>query len=185
MALGVGGPSLGRCGRSPQRNSHSQNTIYFYTYECFQDCLFDFDGNGTQGIEDADRLALAIREMSDDFQFDVNGDQSIDVSDLHEFITSKNGLETFVGDANLDARVNATDLNALALNWQATDVTSWAQGDFTGDGIVDASDLNALALNWQSGTEAAAPAPAAVPEPSSITLLLLGLCTLVRRAVAG
>ena len=37
-------------------------------------------------------------------------------------------------------------------------------------------------LNWQSGIAAAA-SPAAVPEPSSITLLLLGLCALARRYV--
>ena len=42
-------------------------------------------------------------------------------------------------------------------------------------------DLNALVLNWQSGVVAAGAAPAAVPEPSSITLLLLGACAFVRR----
>ena len=83
------------------------------------------------------------------------------------------------GDANLDGQVNATDLNALALNWRST-FAAWSHGDFNGDSKVDALDLNTLALNWQHGV-AAATAPA-VPEPSSITLLLLGLCALVRRA---
>ena len=57
-------------------------------------------------------------------------------------------------------------------------------GDFTGDEKTDAADLNALALNWNSGVAAAVAAPA-VPEPSSISLLLLGVCALVRRAGRG
>ena len=89
-------------------------------------------------------------------------------------------LEKRPGDANLDGKVDATDLNALALNWRS-EGAAWSQGDLTGDRNVDASDLNALALNWQSGVASAAAAPAAVPEPSSITLLLLGACSLVRR----
>ena len=78
------------------------------------------------------------------------------------------------GDTNLDGRVNATDLNSLALNWRATDATSWGQGDFNGDGNVNATDLNELALNWRSGVTQAA----AVPEPSSAaSLLVVGLVT--------
>lgn len=61
------------------------------------------------------------------------------------------------GDANGDGRVDAADLNMLALNWRSTDKT-WALGDFTGDGLVNAADLNLLALNWQSGVEAQAAA---------------------------
>ncbi len=59
------------------------------------------------------------------------------------------------GDANLDGRVDAQDLNIIALNWRGTEKT-WAEGDFTRDGNVDAADLNALALNWQSGVTAQA-----------------------------
>ena len=92
------------------------------------------------------------------------------------------GAEKRPGDANLDGKVDATDLNALALNWRSGGAT-WSQGDLTGDRIVDASDLNALALNWQSGVASAAAAPAAVPEPSSITLLWLGALAIVRHAV--
>jgi hypothetical protein len=65
------------------------------------------------------------------------------------------------GDANLDGRVDAADLNVVALNWRGNNKT-WTQGDFTGDGIVDAADLNELALNWQSGVEGQALAATSV-----------------------
>ncbi len=81
------------------------------------------------------------------------------------------------GDANLDGTVNAQDLNSLALNWQEN-VDPWSQGDFNTDGFVDASDLNALALNWQNSIPTAV-AAAAVPEPNSLTILCLGVITLV------
>ena len=109
----------------------------------------------------------------------MNGDELVDTNDIHYWVTDLKS--TWIGDANLDGQVNAADLNALALNWRSTAAAGWSQGDFTGDEIVDASDLNMLALNWRSGVAAAASA-SAVPEPSSITLLLLGLCALVRRA---
>ncbi len=52
------------------------------------------------------------------------------------------------GDANLDGRVDALDLNIIGLNWRAQ-VESWREGDFNADGRVDANDLNALAINWR------------------------------------
>ncbi len=67
------------------------------------------------------------------------------------------------GDANLDGRVDAADLNILGLNWRGTDKT-WAEGDFTRDGNVDAADLNELALNWRSGVAAQALAAKGAPE---------------------
>ena len=82
------------------------------------------------------------------------------------------------GDANLDGRVDPSDLNAMALNWERN-VTGWSSGDFTSDGVVDAADLNVIGLNWLSGSVA----PAAVPEPSATYLLLSGLvCFCISRS---
>jgi hypothetical protein len=66
-----------------------------------------------------------------------------------------NETQALPGDANLDGRVDATDLNRVGLNWRGTGKT-WTQGDFTGDGNVDAADLNVLALNWRRGVAAPA-----------------------------
>jgi hypothetical protein len=78
--------------------------------------------------------------------------------------------EDLPGDANHDDQVDASDATILAGNWQAGPGATWEMGDFNGDGHVDASDATILAGNWQAGTGAAA-----VPEPSTILLLISAL----------
>lgn len=79
------------------------------------------------------------------------------------------------GDANHDDIVNVTDLAALAENWGTTEGAVWEEGDFSTDGAVNVTDLAILAENW--GTEYAA--ASAVPEPSTIVMLILGALCLV------
>jgi hypothetical protein len=139
--------------------------------------LGDFNRDGALDVNDLEALTAEVQAGSIDLKFDVDGNDIVDTNDRNVWITDiKN---TFIGDANLDGQVNAEDLNALALSWRSTFATSWSQGDFNADGTVNASDLNELALNWRSGVAAAASAPA-VPEPSSLTLLLLGGLALLR-----
>ena len=77
------------------------------------------------------------------------------------------------GDATMDNKVDLSDLSVLGTNWGSTTAT-WGQGDFTADSKVDLSDLSILGTNWGwVGAEGAA----AVPEPSTIVMLVLGaLC---------
>ncbi|MGD9128273.1 MAG: dockerin type I domain-containing protein, partial [Planctomycetia bacterium] len=77
------------------------------------------------------------------------------------------------GDANHDDQVDASDATILAGNWQAGPNATWEMGDFNGDGYVDASDATILAGNWQAGTGASA-----VPEPSTVALILSALAGL-------
>ena len=83
------------------------------------------------------------------------------------------------GDANNDGKVDGSDVTILAGNWQkgVSDglVASWDEGDFNGDGKVDGSDVTILAGNWQYGVSTAA---SAVPEPSTIILLISALASL-------
>ena len=51
----------------------------------------------------------------------------------------------------------------------------WTQGDFTGDAAVDVSDLAALAGNYGTWFPADA-----VPEPATICLLALGVCSVTK-----
>jgi hypothetical protein len=91
------------------------------------------------------------------------------------------------GDATLDGKVDAFDLNKLAAHWQQVSNALWSAGDFTGDGKVNAFDLNLLAANWQFGAAsfeaASVTAPwgehqtESVPEPS--TLAAAGACLLL------
>ncbi len=65
--------------------------------------------------------------------------------------TELRARETYVGDANLDNRVDDADLNILLAHWAMMTGATWADGDFNGDGAVNDSDLNILLSNWGAG----------------------------------
>jgi hypothetical protein len=99
-------------------------------------------------------------------------------------ITGLDGNSTIIvmahnGDASLDGKVDALDLNILAAHWQQQTGALWSAGDFTGDGKVDALDLNVLAANWQFGTAVLASVP--VPEPASLLLFSAPLLYIATR----
>lgn len=87
---------------------------------------------------------------------------------------------TIAGDASLDGRVNAVDLNTLGVAWQQA-AFGWHESDFNADGFIDSTDLNAIGINWQRQI----PLPAeTVPEPKWPPGMLLPFCWLAgRRAV--
>ena len=88
------------------------------------------------------------------------------------------GVPYVPGDSDLDGDVDSVDLNALGINWQRDNVTTYEDGDFNGDGLANAVDLNSIGVNWQHGVPAAA---AVVPEPSSGLLVLIAGLALLRR----
>ena len=116
-------------------------------------------------------------------------------------------LETYLGDANLDDKVDGTDLAILASHFGGTSGPyNWDQGDFSYDGGVDGTDLAILASHFGDGTGmsaavasetfqtdlttdehlypafAAAVAVDGVPEPTVLSLAGLGVAgTLLRR----
>lgn len=125
------------------------------------------------GILQANGMSGPDGALFDDF-FTVEGQLGSDDYKLISLIT-----DVVPGDINGDGQVDAADLNILGINWQGMDKTP-EEGDLTGDGNVNAADLNILALNWQFGV----PEGAAVPEPSTVTLLLialLGCCGIQRK----
>jgi len=105
------------------------------------------------------------------------GPWSNELFSLSWWVAPAEGLD-FPGDANLDGVVNVGDLGILAGGWGASDRT-WFEGDFNLDGLVDVGDLGMLAGNWGLP---APPGYAAVPEPLTAMLMLLGLAALLRRA---
>ena len=134
----------------------------------------DFDNNGSLDIVDLDALVAEIIANTSDATFDLTSDGVVNGDDLaawRQIGAEANGFDTayLEGDADLDGNVNATDLNAMALNWQESP-NAWSGGDFNASGQVNAGDLNLMALKWQQSIGAPL---AAVPEPSAAALGLL------------
>ena len=142
----------------------------------------DFDGDQLCSISDLDELLYnALGTDNPRFDLDASGG-TIDLGDRDEWLVlagEENGTALVLGDTDLDAKVDAVDLNNLALNWLRDDANSWLMGDFNGDRLVNANDLNDMGLNWQHGVAAAS----AVPEPAAgivaFVIVLFGL--LIRR----
>jgi hypothetical protein len=77
------------------------------------------------------------------------------------------------GDANLDGTVNINDLSKVLTNYDKTGM-QWADGDFDGGGTVNINDLSKVLTNYDK-TASAAAGIHAVPEPSTLLLLAIGL----------
>jgi len=78
------------------------------------------------------------------------------------------------GDANADGMVNLLDFGIVGDNWNGTEKV-WETGDFNDDGVVDLVDLGIVGDNWSTVYFVPSEtAPGSVPEPSTLTLLVLG-----------
>jgi hypothetical protein len=134
----------------------------------------DFDSDGDLDTADIDDLTQQIAGGLNPAAYDLNGDAAVNTGDLGVWVHDLFG--TWVGDANLDGLFNSNDLVAvLASGTYEADVPSvWSTGDFNGDGRTGTGDLVAALTDggYEAGPRAAL---AAVPEPATSGLLLLGL----------
>ena len=92
-------------------------------------------------------------------------------------------FEPIPGDGNLSGEVEAADYTIWANSFGMVD--PWfTDGDYNGDGSTDASDYTIWANNYGQMVAAPSGAPAAVPEPSTFLLAIvgiIGLCAYHRR----
>jgi len=104
-------------------------------------------------------------DTADQRQFSIDG-----------LVISQTGVPTVPGDTDGDDDVDSDDATVLATYWGANvGQGGFAMGDFNGDEVVNAVDAAILAANWGYGvTEGST----AVPEPSTIVLLAVGLALL-------
>ena len=120
----------------------------------------DFDTDGDVDADDIDALFSAINSGLSADVYDLDDSGAVDFDDVTHLVEGIIG--TSLGDANLDHRVDAADLNVVGIHWRDTE-TTWASGDFTGDGNTDATDLNVLALNWRTDVAGVAAPVARIP----------------------
>jgi len=101
-------------------------------------------------------------------------------------------VDAVQGDANLDGFVNGGDLAVVESNFNAH-LSGWTNGDLNGDGFVNGGDLSVIENTFNAA--AGGPSPAggiagptaligsgsAVPEPTSLSLVVLGAAAMLKR----
>ncbi len=110
-----------------------------FTYR-FHQLDGDFDGNGSQGAGDIDRLIDMLGTGL--VGYDLTGDSSVTTADVENLVTVRFG--TYFGDANLDGVVSGADF----LIWQNNCGLDggWAEGNWNYDTTVSGADF----LIWQN-----------------------------------
>ena len=144
----------------------------------------DFDDDGDYDCADIDGLSAVIVEGTNDSQFDLNGDGTVDGSDHSAWLGeagAANGLNGpyLPADGNLDGVVDVSDFNIWNGN-KFTTSSSWCSGDFNLDGVVDVGDFNVWnSMKFESSDTNV------VPEPTGacLSLFLVGVLLLKRHAV--
>ena len=142
----------------------------------------DYNNNGALDIGDLDLQAQAIKDQ--DLSFDENNDGVVDSADRRYWVNELKN--TWMGDADLNGEFNSSDFVAVftAGKYESGETASWSEGDWDGDMDFDSTDFVSAFSDggYEMGQRDGGPnaATAAVPEPSSIALLLLGAMCLLR-----
>jgi len=131
----------------------------------------DIDGDGDIDADDIDSFQGSIGQpASVNPPLDLNGDGMIDLADhallVDDLVQTDVGAGTVFGDVDLNGTVNGLDVSAVVANFGGAG--GWAQGDFNADGVVNGLDVSAVVANFGQTP----PAAAAVPEPTSMGLLV-------------
>ncbi len=133
----------------------------------------DFNGDGVLDATDIDDLTTKSGSGLNPPEYDLNSDTVVDSVDVGVWV--KDLYHSWIGDANLDGEFNSGDLVVVLSSgaYEADVDATWSSGDFNGDGRTNSGDLVAALSDggYENGPRAAV---AAIPEPASLVLLLLG-----------
>ncbi|MCA9213596.1 MAG: lamin tail domain-containing protein [Planctomycetales bacterium] len=141
--------------------------------------LGDFDNDGDLDVDDIDALSAEVRAGTNTESFDLNNDAV--VSGLDRVVWVEELKNTFFGDSNLDGEFNSTDFVSVFTSGlyesETKGTATWGTGDWNGDGNFDSSDF---VTAFQSQAYEKGPRQAnAVPEPSAVVSLLVGIGALI------
>lgn len=142
----------------------------------------DFDGDSNWDCGDINALTAEIVAGTNDLSFDMDGNGVVDADDLDDWLAAggannagvTGGSPFLEADANLDGTVDVSDFNV----WNGSKFTSgsaFCSGDFNADGSIDVSDFNV----WNGLKFTSSDTVAAVPEPGSLGIMIVGLVGLV------
>ena len=138
----------------------------------------DYNDDGELNEPDLNLQADAIVGGQDPPEFDLNGDGKVDFADREYWVNELKN--TWIGDANLDLEFNSGDMVQVFVGgkYETGQDATWGEGDWNGDKKFGSGDMVAafVAGGYEQGAK---PAVSAVPEPSSLVLVLLGLAGLV------
>lgn len=143
----------------------------------------DFDNDQRLSVADVDALARAIRNRDTLPIYDLDLNGSVELQDLRVWVDDVK--RTYFGDSNLDGLFNSQDLVGVFVAGQYEDGiagnSSWASGDWNGDADFNTSDLMIAFQGGGYDKPAKAAVAAAVPEPTSLVLLMVGGAAMVAR----
>lgn len=134
----------------------------------------DTNLDGTIDASDIDLLSKAVRDGTVEARFDINDDGGVDDADRVELVTGI--LGTWIGDSDLNGEFNSGDFVQVFSFGEYEDGiaenSTWATGDWSGDADFTSGDFVAAFVDggYEKGQRTAA---AAVPEPSSLLMLLV------------
>lgn len=141
----------------------------------------DYNSDGAVDATDIDLQGAAMQAANPDLaQFDENDDSVVSSAD--RLILVRDHAGTWIGDSNLDLEFNSSDFVAVfsAGKNESGEAPGWAEGDWDGNGLFNTSDF--VAAFGDGGYELGQRrAVAAVPEPASGAIMLLGILFLTRR----
>ena len=139
----------------------------------------DFNGNGELDAGDIDELSARIQAGDNVASFDLSGDGVVNIDDLTAWV--KDVRKTWFGDSNLDGEFNSSDFVQVftAGLFETEAAATWETGDWNGDGVFDSSDF--VTSFTDGGFEVGPLATNAVPEPTGVIGLLIGLVVLCRK----
>jgi hypothetical protein len=118
-----------------------RSSAIWFRNELISPATGDFNYDNTIDTDDIGLLCQAIWADDYDARFDLDADDSVDISD-HEFLI-ENVMGANYGDANLDGRFDSSDLQQVfaAGRFESEEDATWETGDWNCDGKFTTSDL--------------------------------------------